>query len=1109
MSHEANFCLSGSRPSKTGIERTVLSRIVDAGGASLPGWVRARTSTTRVNAITDRTLSCNRRQIRERVNGHRIRMNSLILGALSVVYIPAAWTQTCTPMNAPAVTVQGQTFQPAVVNGIDNVSYSTVRFQWTSDGVANPINLNRIVYATAAQWAANPGTYPQAFVALQVNVTTNSEIQGNVISNLAPSTTYHIAGQSSTNNGGTWCPAVDETFTTLPFSGVQQPTFPKTFSVAQPTITGTDYTVGVAPCTTFAACIALANPGDGIGIPPGSPVVLAGGTGAIAFSSWKVPAASVPVTPDYTTSTFSTASVAGLSNGQQVHLGSTYYPPSPINSGVSYSLINVNSGANTFQISQDGTTALTLNDNGIGSIYVIPWPLVQNYVVIHSTASAANLPPAGVRLDPAAYGPYLGVIQMASPATAMFGFGYTAYYWFQDIELSIAPNAPATETDPTPSGSLILTGPQTDHIIFNQCWFHPAPGPDRIDNAAIWGGTNEAIINSYLDNSDFWRPTRMSAASTVSANSVTVPAMTYNWVGPGNTKQTCTLSSPATLTLSGASGGAFALYWTINPCQLTANVQTGLSATGAGFNIVTSAAPQYPVDGLSNSTVLQIGTGSLNGTTVGFSDEGLSGLSRWTSESATGVQMADGPGPFLFQNNSFTGEGIIGIFRDEWAGNGCAGAPTACPYIYNTLDLTVKRNTIQWDPRYFNSGYVSSPLWNGSWWYGRNAFEFKQGARALFDGNIVGPVYGGLSNGECWDLFTYNAYSNLAQISVQKTADIMVSNNTCFSSGSGVTMEGYSLTGIEPGNAQQRISIYNNLFLNTNGYLATGTPFETLAQGRGIRTADTESVTVDHNTFYGQAGTGSSSVGIVLVLSGGFDVENNIFSYSTEATPGFIYNTGGGTTSSPVPPDGTQGTALLTYLNATTFKNNVFLGTWSNGDPSNLTEMGSGDISAAQALYGSTTWFPTGSSLAARVAAMQWYRPGKYGTGTGDYHLAPSSAYKSGSANRATDGLDVGADIDQLEAAQGNVKNVHLLPPGSNTATIIWLAPDSFACTLDYGTANFPSGSGSWTRVGSTAAGPGGTRVQTALLTGLTSGTTYHFRVNCAVTEPTGTFTTK
>jgi hypothetical protein len=959
--------------------------------------------------------------------------------------------------------VQGQTFQPPIVNGIDDVSYSTVRFQWTSDAAAHPINLNRIVYATAAQWAIKPRVYPQRFIADRVNVNSNTTIQGNVVSNLLANTTYHIAGQSSTDDGRTWCPAVDETFTTLPFTGVIKPVPPQTFSLTEPTVTGTDYTVGRAPCTTLQVCLNIAEPGDGIGIPPDKPAVVISGTPL----TFPVPKGSIPVESNAGTSTF-TAAAHGLKNGTLIHLGSAYYVPSPINPGVTYSVVNAT--ANTFQISQDGLNPLSLRDNGIGSIYVIPWPLKQSYVVIHSTASPANLPPAGVRLDPVAYGTYLAVIQLASPAVNMASFGFTAYYWFRNIEFTIAPNAPTTEIDPTPTGEIFQTSPLSDHIVFDQCWFHPAPGPDRIENAAIWGGTNQAIMNSHIDNVDFWKPVRQGQGTKVGRNSVVVQPMTYSWVGQGNVKQTCSLTNPATLALSGSNELGFYLYWTINPCRLTANVQTGLVASGPDFNIVTSAAPEYPVDASRNSTVLQIGRGTFYGSKIGFEDAGITGNSRWVSESASGVQMGDGPGPFMFLNNYFAGEGIIGVFKDEFVGNACGGAPTPCPYVYNSIDLTVQRNTITWDPAYIST----SAAWNGSWWFGRNAFELKQGSRARFDGNRIGPVYAGLANGECQDLFTYYGSNDTAKVNSQKTSDIEWSNNTCFNAGSAITAGGGGF-GTTPGNSMQRIWIHNNFFENINGYAASPAPRVSLAQGRGLGFSDVESVTVEHNSFYRQGGNGSYNVSLAVVLSGGMTIKDNIFSYSTEApASGFVFNSSGGPTPSPAPASGTQGTALLRYLNNVTWTNNVMVGAWSNSDPSSYTELTQSQIDAATALYprAPDTIFPRGSTLADREA----------------------SANASGA----------GVIMDQLEVAQGAVKNVHASPMGATSADIAFRAPDPAGCTLDYGTVNFPSGTGSWTRVPNV----GGQRDQTVSLSGLTPATTYIFRVNCAVSQPIGTFTT-
>ena len=64
----------------------------------------------------------------------------------------------------------------------------------------------------------------------------------------------------------------------------------------------------------------------------------------------------------------------------------------------------------------------------------------------------------------------------------------------------------------------------------------------------------------------------------------------------------------------------------------------------------------------------------------------------------------------------------------------------------------------------------------------------------------------------------------------------------------------------------------------------------------------------------------------------------------------------------------------------------------------------------------------------------------------GDYRLLPSSPYKA----HATDGKDVGADIDALEAAQGKVA-IHNASPGADgsSATVTFLAPDTQGCPVD------------------------------------------------------------
>ena len=90
--------------------------------------------------------------------------------------------------------------------------------------------------------------------------------------------------------------------------------------------------------------------------------------------------------------------------------------------------------------------------------------------------------------------------------------------------------------------------------------------------------------------------------------------------------------------------------------------------------------------------------------------------------------------------------------------------------------------------------------------------------------------------------------------------------------------------------------------------------------------------------------------------------------------------------------------------------------------------------------------------------------------------------------------------MDALEAAQGKVSNVHTYATTSTSTTIGFLAPDSFGCTVDWGSTNFVSGSGSYTRV----ANAGGQRVQNVPLSALPAHSLIYYRVNCAVQQPTG-----
>jgi hypothetical protein len=262
--------------------------------------------------------------------------------------IPNLLGNVCTPLAAPAT---GQF--PAIVNGIDNLSYNSVRILWTADvSGGTPGTAQRIQYSTNAEWAISPGVYQHTAAIWNSDPSnskgtlTNAQVfNGGNVTALVGSTGYHATGQTYEGiyPSGAWCPAVDITFTTLaqPATPVQ-PTLPATLDTTRPTVTGTDYAYGSACGASGTAtvrwndCLSKVNPdlGDGIAAPGGVYQF----TGALNFPN-RPSAVSVTCA---TGTNLCTQSGTPPTSGQQAIF---YEPPSPVNPGVPYKIINVSTSA--------------------------------------------------------------------------------------------------------------------------------------------------------------------------------------------------------------------------------------------------------------------------------------------------------------------------------------------------------------------------------------------------------------------------------------------------------------------------------------------------------------------------------------------------------------------------------------------------------------------------------------------------------------------------------------------------------------------------------------------------------------------------------------------
>ena len=299
----------------------------------------------------------------------RATLAELTSAAFLLLLLPLnASANICQPLNYPA---HGPF--AAIVNGIDAVDWGIARVQWTSDATTGtPATQQRIQYATEEQWARHPGSYPQIHAVSSVPGVTNSlVIQGDILPNLLPHTKYHVLGQSL--QGNSWCTATDVVFTTLPRpAGITLPQPPQTFSTARPKVVGKDWlygsTCGASGDVTsrLQDCFYKAQPGDGIGIPPGTYLT----------NPFYVPHNPNARQITCTTAGSTCAPQNGVPppNGTEIRLGAFQARiPSPINPGVTYTVVSSN--GHTFQLSYDGSTPIHLLNAGTGNIFYAVWPM--------------------------------------------------------------------------------------------------------------------------------------------------------------------------------------------------------------------------------------------------------------------------------------------------------------------------------------------------------------------------------------------------------------------------------------------------------------------------------------------------------------------------------------------------------------------------------------------------------------------------------------------------------------------------------------------------------------------------------------------------------------
>jgi hypothetical protein len=252
---------------------------------------------------------------------------------------------------------------------------------------------------------------------------------------------------------------------------------------------------------------------------------------------------------------------------------------------------------------------------------------------------------------------------------------------------------------------------------------------------------------------------------------------------------------------------------------------------------------------------------------------------------------------------------------------------------------------------------VSKPLsWRGQQWQVKNLLELKNAQRVVVDGNVFENNWLAAQVGYAI-LFTPRNQDGTAPWSVVQ--QVQFTNNVVRHVAAGINILGTDY--LAASQHTNGITVRNNLFEDVSGARYGGNGWFVLINAA----AD---VTIDHNTIFAD---GTSDIFADGSASTGFVFTNNLMQNNAWAIMGNSSSPGNGTI-------------------ATFFPRSQFFGSV---------------IAAASAAT-----YPVGNFYPATLSAV-----GFVDLANGNYRLSSSSPYK----RSATDGTDVGANIDAINSAAG------------------------------------------------------------------------------------------
>lgn len=675
------------------------------------------------------------------------------------------------------------------------------------------------------------------------------------------------------------------------------------------------------------------------------------------------------------------------------------------------------SGGSVFDLSA-GTGINTILDKGTGTMYVMaapqstdPWILVKG----------GSCPALGTKVDSSYSAQLAHIVQTTRASTPQIELGILAHNWrFEclSFETDGMDTDSASTIDPRPYCIGWKSNIDNRYIAFTHIRVVGPPTPSQLGcrqggGNIFWDGAYTAVRDSDFTNLQLHHPrfgtpisttagfttTRASGTQlttdagvaylgAVSTTITGTPAITTNLTG-GTATGTVTgyVAIDGTVKVLAPTGttGNCSIAGTIAPsgsltCTFTAVADTSVPTTSIGGNNLLTGLQFF-------SATITSGSFDVSGVTVS-SRVGPTFMGSFANEGSNSIIAGNGPGPYLFHNNSVSGTGLT-IHFDESAGT-----------MHGKHDCTITQNTFTIPTTSITTQSGQDGLWYGN----RQPLEFKDCVRVLIQGNIFKNCYAQINNiGTCIIITPRTGGT---------TTDLDIRDNT-FVNVSGMTTSSLSPERYPPvskPSVRQRIT--NNVaYITAYSRYVIG---DAQPAGYVIYGGDAaENIDISNNTAYDARGNGAQFLHWTWQRAGGVSVHDNVWFYNGQS-----YALVGEATPAACTVDKTfmdncftDGVGVGSY----TFNKNVIISGWSDTSvPSGIKDYNVINT----AFSGLTNFVPTQATVALEIAAMKFTCGSSCSDETSNLELAPDSPYY----HLGTGGASPGVNWTNLLIAQGTAQ---------------------------------------------------------------------------------------